>query len=68
MATKEAIAIQREKAMKRIETAKPEIEQLLGIEAAEIPFHRHDRDLLHAEQLTAIADTFDRVLVALKPT
>lgn len=66
MATITAIAIKREKAMERLAQTKPEIERILGIEAVAVPIYERDPALLHAEQLTAFADFFDRVLEKIK--
>ena len=65
MASKSAIGIMREQAIQKMSEASNTIAQELGVIGFELPMQERDADLLHANQLTALADFLEQIAVAL---
>lgn len=68
MATKEQIAIVREKAVLSLKETGAEIAAKLNINPPDLNFFFRDKDLHQAEELKALADFNRRVLDALEAT
>lgn len=65
MATKAAVAIVRERAIKSLKETSTTLAETLGIDAPDLDIYFKDKDLLEAETLKVIAEFNDRVLTAL---
>jgi len=67
MATVAAIAIKRSLATQRIAEAASAIAKQLGVESLDLPLTNRDPQMLHANQLTALADYLEVIEQAVKP-
>lgn len=65
MATKGHIAAVQERALQDLEASSEEMAAALNIEPPDLTMFYRDADLLHAEQLRALADFQQRVVAAL---
>lgn len=66
MASKLAIALKQQSALKRIEDAVSAISTQIGIEQAELPQSGRDEALLQAQRLESIATWAEQVLERIK--